>query len=107
MATRKRTPVGGTGAPDPLTGVHVGTCVSAERSTSKAGNPMIVWTFRLENGMDLRRWTLLRSTDIHETVVALGLDPQAVRLSEAPGKRCRLVISHDGAFHSVDSARPL
>ena len=107
MATRQRVQVGGTGTPEPLTGTHPATCVSAERSVSKAGNRMVVWTFRLDNGMDLRRWTLERSTDIHETVVALGLDPKAVRLSEAPGRRCRVVLSHDGSFHNIEAVRPL
>lgn len=106
MATRDRTPVTAS-VPEPLTGVHVGTCVSAGRSTSKAGNDMVIWLFRLEGGLELRRWTLLRSTDIHETVVALGMDPSAVRLSEAPGRRCRLIVSHDGSFHSIESTRPL
>jgi hypothetical protein len=110
MATRQRVPVGGSGdsnVPAPLTGTHPATCVSAKRDTSKAGNAMVVWHFRLDNGVELRRWTVLTSTDLHQTVVALGLDPAAVRLSEAAGKKCRLVISHDGSFHSIDASRPL
>lgn len=105
MATRQRVPVGG--APEPLTGTFVGTCLAAERATSKAGNAMIVWQFRLDNGVDLRRWTLLRSTDIHETVTALGLDPAAVLLSDAAGRRCRLVVGHDGSFHTIEATRAL
>jgi hypothetical protein len=105
MATRQRVPVGG--APEPLTGTFVGTCLAAERATSKAGNKMVVWHFRLDSGIDLRRWTLLKSTDLHETVTALGLDPAATRLSEAVGRKCRLVVGHDGAFQTIESARPL
>lgn len=108
MATRERKPVGGNGdMPEPLTGTHPATCVSAERGTSKAGNAMIIFQFRLENGMDLRRWCLTRSTDLHETVTALGMNPAAVRLSEAAGRRCRVVVSHDGSFHNIEACRPL
>ena len=103
MATRDRTPVSGGSS---LTGVHVATCIKAEQATSKANNPMVIWTFSV-GGMELRRWTLLRSTDIHETVTALGLDPLATRLSDAPGRQVRLTISHDGQFHSIDSTKAL
>jgi hypothetical protein len=68
---------------------------------------MVIWHFRLEGGLELRRWTLLTSTDLHETVVALGFDPHAVDLRTAAGRKARLVISHDGAFHSIDACRPL
>lgn len=104
MATRERRPVTTSG---PLTGTFVAACVSAERSTSKAGNAMVVWTFRLDNDLELRRWTLLRSTDIHETVVALGLDPNAVRLSEAVGRQCRVTVGHDGMFSTIEATKPL
>lgn len=104
MASRERVRVGGA---DSLVGTHVGTCLSAARDTSKAGNKMVVWLFKLDNGVELKRWTLERSTDIHETVTALGLDPAAVRLSQAPGRQCRLVVGYDGQFARIESAKPL
>lgn len=106
MSTRDRTPVSGAG-PEPLTGVFGATCVSAQRSVSKAGNGMVIWQFRLDNGLELRRWTLFTSTDLHETVTALGFDPKGVDLRDAAGRKCRLVISHDGQFSNIDSVRPL
>jgi hypothetical protein len=104
MATRDRTPVNAS----VLTGVHVATCVTATQQNSKAGNPMIVWEFSVDgHPYVLKHWTLLRSTSIHETVVALGLDPLATKLSAAPGRQCRVVVSFDGQFHSIDSCKSL
>jgi hypothetical protein len=104
MATRERKPVS---APEPLSGTFVGTCLTAERSVSKAGNAMVVFTFRLENGVDLRRWTLLKSTSLHETVTALGLDPTATKLSLASGRKCRVTVGHDGSFSTIEATKPL
>lgn len=105
MATRERTPVGG--GPNIAPGWHVGTVKSASHEQSAAGNKMLVWTFELADGWVQKHWTLLTSEDLHAVVVALGMAPAAVRLSEAVGRRCQLKLDKDGQFFKVKRVKPV
>lgn len=107
MATRERVRVGG---PTGLTGTHEARCASAEHGTSAAGNAMVVWVFQIPGAPGgpavVRRHTLLRSEEIYETAMALGLGKE-FKLSQAAGRKCRLTLASEGAFTNVAAAKPL
>lgn len=86
----------------PKNGEASGLCLSAQEHLSVAGNNCIKWTFDVD-GMRHDFFTPLHGSKAlmaYETVLALGLDPSATRLSDARGKLCR-VFFKDGSINKV------
>lgn len=95
------------GKPEFPTGEHIATCVAAVRETSAAGNRMVVWSFRLPGGQELRHFTVVRRVETGLTAQALGLPLKPLRLVDAPGKSCRVTVAKDGDWHKITGVRPL
>jgi hypothetical protein len=85
-------------------GDYSGTLIGVSNSSSKAGNPMIVWSYSLDaNGSELKNFTALSPTaawKVTETMGALGVAKTetgryAFKASEVIGKRVTLRIVHD------------
>lgn len=91
---------------EPSIGDLVAECVGARLDTSKAGNPMVVWEFRLDDGRRVNRYTVKRRLETAQVAEALGLG-RRFRLSEAAGRRCILSVTWDGMYHSIESCRPI
>lgn len=89
----------------PEPGEHVATCLRAEHAESAAGNACIRWVFQIVD-FELARTTVRRRKETGQTALALGL-PRAFRLSEAAGRRCRIILKQDGAFLNIEAVRPL
>jgi len=77
------------------------------RSTSAAGNKMIVWTFELESGQCVFHYTVIRRVETGLTAQALGLPLKPLRLAEAVDRQCRITVSQDGDWLKVTGVRPL
>lgn len=84
-------------------GTYDATVVGAERHTAQSGAACVRWTFRLSSGADVTRVTPVSGPGAvwgAEVVEALGL-PKRLRLSEAAGKECRVVLKMEGQWLSV------
>lgn len=91
---------------EPLTGEHEAVCLSAERSTSAAGNACVRWTFDVR-GTELAYTTVVRRKETGLCAQALGMQLKPLILSRAAGRKCRLTVEADGPFLNIRSVRPL
>lgn len=87
-------------------GYYIGKCIDVKKDTSKAGNPMWVWTFVIihgeQAGKEFKLWTALTPSaawKVAETLEALDLGKGGslanFKKSDALNRRCIMVIVDD------------
>lgn len=82
-------------------------CLSAERTTSGAGNPCVRWTFQLLKDYMLSYTTVVRRKETGLVAQALGMKLKPLTLSQSVGRKCRVTIEKDGPYWNIRSVRAL
>lgn len=88
-------------------GTYPAAVTSAQKVTTSGGYKAIEWTFEVEGRLVrlIQTMTGPRALDLHDTVAALGLEPRRLRLSDAIGRRCRVVIKNRPPWVNIDQVK--